>query len=51
MAREVTATWSERFTTRIDVGGHALVADVLAERGGDDRGPSPGELLLAAVGA
>lgn len=51
MARQVVARWSERFTTRVRVGDHGLIADVPHERGGDDRGPSPGELLLAAVGA
>ncbi len=51
MARDVTATWSERLNARVRVGTHELVADVAPPAGGDDAGPSPGELLLAAVGA
>ena len=39
-----------RYTTRIDSGRHTIVADEPAPCG-DDAGPSPYELLLAALGA
>lgn len=40
------------FRQDIDIGGrHRLVADEPAELGGTDTGPTPGELLAAALGA
>lgn len=39
------------FTTEIDAGSHAWLADEPAEHGGDDRGPNPYDLLLAALGS
>lgn len=40
-----------RFAQEIDAGGHALRADEPRDVGGDDTGPGPYELLLAALGA
>jgi uncharacterized OsmC-like protein len=39
------------FRTEVDVGGHHLVVDEPAPVGGTDAGPSPYEMLLAALGA
>jgi uncharacterized OsmC-like protein len=41
----------EGFRTQITAGQHQLVADEPKEAGGTDEGPSPYELLLAALGA
>ncbi|MHC4340083.1 MAG: bifunctional alpha/beta hydrolase/OsmC family protein [Planctomycetota bacterium] len=40
-----------RFTQHIRAGRHTLTADEPLKVGGDDRGPSPYDLLLAALGA
>ena len=40
----------EGFRTQIIAGGHKLIADEPKEAGGTDEGPSPYELLLAALG-
>jgi putative redox protein len=42
---------SGKFTTRIKAGKHYLVADEPEDIGGDDLGPSPYQLLSAALGA
>lgn len=39
------------FRTEVDVGGHHLVVDEPLPVGGTDTGPSPYEMLLAALGA
>jgi putative redox protein len=41
----------EGFRTQITAGAHTIVADEPKEVGGTDKGPSPYELLLAALGA
>jgi len=41
----------EGFRTQISAGQHQLIADEPKEAGGTDEGPSPYELLLAALGA
>jgi len=49
---ETTArTWIGGFRTDIVAGGHALVADEPASVGGTDAGPSPSDLLSAALAA
>jgi putative redox protein len=40
-----------RYAQNISVGPHALQADELTDSGGNDVGPNPYELLLAALGA
>lgn len=39
------------YAQKIEAGGHALTADEAAAHGGTNTGPSPYELLLAALGA
>lgn len=41
----------ERFTQTIKTGRHQLVSDEPESAGGADRGPSPYEYLLAALGS
>lgn len=43
--RTATSGWAHRIETR----GHALVADEPADKGGEDRGPTPQELLAASL--
>jgi putative redox protein len=47
----VTETGDGAFTQRIQVGGHTLIADEPVTFGGDNLGPTPYDLLLAALGA
>ncbi len=42
---------TDRFRTDLMAGGHPLVADEPEEAGGTDQGPSPYDLLSAALGA
>lgn len=42
---------NEGFRTRITAGKHTLIADEPKSAGGKDEGPSPYDLLLAALGA
>ena len=50
-AREVTSVWKDGYRTEARAGGHALTIDAMPDTGGTDAGPSPGELLLAALGS
>ncbi|HEU4396077.1 MAG TPA: OsmC family protein [Planctomycetota bacterium] len=50
-SRVVVRTAGEGFENEVEVRGHRLRADEPVESGGTDRGPSPSELLLAALGA
>jgi uncharacterized OsmC-like protein len=47
----VKLTMKEGFRTQITAGAHTLIADEPKGAGGTDKGPSPYELLLAALGA
>jgi putative redox protein len=50
--REVKVGWaSGKFAQDIQVAGHRLRADEEPEKGGDNSGPAPHELLLAALGS
>jgi uncharacterized OsmC-like protein/alpha/beta superfamily hydrolase len=49
--RVVVRTGRTRYRTEILAGGHALVADEPVTVGGADRGPTPYDLLVAALGA
>lgn len=48
---EVAETGEGRYTQRVHLGRHRLVADEPEDAGGDDAGPSPYDLLLAALGS
>jgi putative redox protein len=45
------ANEGERYSVRIDAGGHALRADEPVDHGGGDTGPPPFGLLLSGLGA
>src|SRR3990170_2839855 len=50
--REVSVEWADgKFAQDIAVGDHRLRADERTEHGGDNTGPGPHELLLAALGS
>ena len=50
--RDVIVRWgSGKLGQDIEIGTHKLRADERAEKGGDDNGPEPHELLLAALGS
>jgi uncharacterized OsmC-like protein len=51
MAREVISTWKDGYRTEAVVGEHRVTIDALPGTGGTDAGPSPSELLLAALGS
>lgn len=51
MARATAHITGVRYETAIHAGHHDLVADEHTELGGQDKGPAPYELLLAALGA
>ncbi|MRW92008.1 OsmC family peroxiredoxin [Duganella sp. FT80W] len=51
MARACAQIGKDNYSTRIEVGGHALMADEPVRNGGQDAGPGPYELLLAGLGA
>ncbi len=47
-AVQAKLTWQDHLTFHADIRGHRVVTDALAPHG-DDRGPSPVELLLVAL--
>jgi putative redox protein len=50
--REVhVRTASGKFGQKIQIGAHTLAADEAQDASGDDTGPAPHELLLAALGS
>jgi putative redox protein len=52
MSRNVCVnSGSMRFVQNISIGAHAFQADEPSEHAGNDAGPNPHELLLAALGA
>jgi len=49
--KEVVSTrWLKNMSFETDVNGHKIVIDAKAESGGDDLGPRPKTLMLAALG-
>ena len=53
MAKRVTVRTRQgtRYVADINTGRHTIVADEPKSEGGDDAGPTPRELLLAAIGS
>lgn len=50
--RDVTVGWADgKFAQDVEVAGHRFRADEEIGKGGDDTGPAPHELLLAALGS
>lgn len=50
--RDVNVRWgSGKLGQDIEIGTHKLRADERADKGGDDNGPEPHELLAAALGS
>jgi putative redox protein len=50
--REVSVGWAEgKLAQDLEIAGHHLRADEELEKGGDNTGPAPHELLLAALGS
>lgn len=50
--RDVVVGWAGgRFAQNIEVAGHRIRSDEEAEKGGDNSGAAPHELLLAALGS
>jgi uncharacterized OsmC-like protein len=51
MARTVTVQSAKAMKGEATIGPHRVVLDGPLEAGGGDEGPSPAEMLLAAIGA
>ena len=51
MTRATAIVETAHYATRIDTGGHKVVADEPASNGGANAGPAPYDLLLASLGA
>ncbi|WP_343731941.1 OsmC family protein [Duganella sp.] len=51
MARGSAHIGRDTYSTRIEVGGHALTGDEPARNGGRNTGPAPYDYLLAGLGA
>jgi putative redox protein len=51
MAHGIAHIGRDKYRTRIEVGGHALVADEPLALGGAGAGPAPYDLILAGLGA
>ena len=50
--RNVTVGWAGgKFSQDVEVGGHRIRADEEKDKGGEDTGATPHELLLSALGA
>ena len=50
--RDVSVRWATgKFGQQIQVAGHQFLADEERDKGGDDTGPAPHELVLAGLGA
>ncbi|PTN08908.1 OsmC family protein [Mangrovibacterium marinum] len=49
MKHVVDLSWKQKMTFEADMDGHKLVLDANPESGGDDLGPRPKKLMLAAL--
>jgi putative redox protein len=49
MARGTAHIGNDTYTTRIEVGGHALIGDEPERNGGRDAGPAPYDFVLAGL--
>ncbi len=49
MANQAKATYAGGISFDIEIRGHKLTADLPRDKGGNDRGPTPPELLVAAL--
>jgi putative redox protein len=47
----VTAKWLDNLAFESEINGHKLILDASPAVGGDDRGPRPKNLMLAALGS
>lgn len=47
---KVTTKWLDKMSFEAEVNGHKLILDAAPEVGGEDRGPRPKPLMLAALG-
>lgn len=50
MKAEVTVNWENNLEFNAEVNGHKLIMDAGLDAGGNDKGPRPKPLLLAALG-
>lgn len=48
--RDVEVTSKQKIQQTVSIGTHTFIADEPKESGGDDAGPAPHEILLAALG-
>ena len=46
----VTTSWQSKMSFDADPDGHHVIMDAASEFGGEDRGPRPKKMLLAALG-
>lgn len=49
MKHVIDLAWKERMTFETDLDGHVLTLDAMPDSGGNDRGPRPKKLMLAAL--
>ena len=50
MTHSVTTVFNQHMAFTADISGHKVLMDTTADEGGDNSGPSPKRLLLAALG-
>ncbi len=50
MEHKIKINWKKNMAFETEINGHKLIMDVPAEIGGEDKGPRPKPLMLAALG-